>query len=307
MANRARQFWRGLLAIALLLLATPSGFYLWRASQRPRRTALQQAIAPGITYERWFQRQPRPMLMHLVSVDLRQPGLEFQVTPGEPGPDGYEVAAQTGREFLQASGADVAINGSFFQPFYTRHPLHFYPRSGDRVDAIGQAIAAGEQYSEPQAGWPVFCVAADGAVAIALATCPPESEQAIAGSPILVWEGEVIEAAATLDESPRPRSALGIDASGDRLWLLVADGRQPFYSGGATLGEVAELLRDRGAATVLGFDGGGSSTLVRATPAGPRLLNAPIHTRIPNRERPVANHLGIRSRPSTGSGAGSGN
>ncbi|NJO20781.1 MAG: hypothetical protein HC838_13100 [Spirulinaceae cyanobacterium RM2_2_10] len=64
--NLIRQRYRQIaLAIALLLLVAPVAFYLWRAAQRPRRTELQQDLAPGIRYHRWFQRQPQPMLMHL--------------------------------------------------------------------------------------------------------------------------------------------------------------------------------------------------------------------------------------------------
>lgn len=296
-ANRVRFSWRYLVAIALLLFALPPAAYAWRAAQRPPRTAWRTDLAPGITYERWFQRQPRPMLIHLVSIDLRQPGLEVIVTPGEPGSDGYEIAAQTTREFLHASGAQVAINGSFFAPFYTRHPFDFYPRSGDRVAVLGQAIADGRDYSQPELGWSMLCISPERRAAIVATQCPPEAEQALAGSPILVQNGDLVPAEIAIDPLPRPRTAVGINGAGDRLWLLVVDGRQPFYSDGATFEEVANLLRDRGATDVLGLDGGGSTTLARATPRGPALLNAPIHTRIPMRERPVANHLGLRVRP----------
>ncbi|NJO20780.1 MAG: phosphodiester glycosidase family protein [Spirulinaceae cyanobacterium RM2_2_10] len=168
------------------------------------------------------------------------------VTPGEPGPDGFEIAAQTTSAFLRSHNVQVAINGSFFQPFYSRHPGNFYPRPGDRVDAIGQAIANGRQYSPPEASWPVLCVAADGRVQIIPAQCPPQTQQALAGSPILVQDGELIAGAIAIDDILRPRTAVGVNAAGDRLWLLVIDGRQPFYSAGARFSDVAELLRDRG-------------------------------------------------------------
>ncbi len=298
---RARRPWLrgcGLRAIALLVLTLPILLAAERAARRPPRRAWQQELAPGLTYQRGFQGQPRPLVWHLVAVDLRQPGLELRVTPGAPGPDGHEIAAQTTREFVRASGARVAINGSFFQPAYTRHPWDFYPRSGDRVAVLGQAIANGRQYSPPQESWSVFCVAPEGRVAIlAVPACPPQTRQALAGSPILVQDGELVAGAIAVDPQPRPRTVVGVNAAGDRLWLLVIDGRQPFYSQGATFADVAEMLRDRGAAQVLVLDGGGSTTLVQATPGGPQVLNAPIHTRIPARERPVANHLGVWVRP----------
>jgi hypothetical protein len=52
-----------------------------------------------------------------------------------------------------------------------------------------------------------------------------------------------------------------------------------------------------GAYKALNLDGGGSTTLVVADSGGTRSLNSPIHTRIPMRQRPVANHLGFYARP----------
>jgi exopolysaccharide biosynthesis protein len=77
--------------------------------------------------------------------------------------------------------------------------------------------------------------------------------------------------------------------------LFVVDGRQPNYSEGMSLPELAQVMLDYGADTALNLDGGGSSTLVMEGNDGkPHVLNSPIHGRVPpGRERPVANHLGI--------------
>jgi exopolysaccharide biosynthesis protein len=78
----------------------------------------------------------------------------------------------------------------------------------------------------------------------------------------------------------------------------VADGRQPFYSQGATLYEMAELLIYYGAKDAMNMDGGGSSTLVMRNSLGVvQAVNSPIQTGIPGRERPVGNHLGIFALP----------
>ncbi|MBD2020680.1 phosphodiester glycosidase family protein, partial [Leptolyngbya sp. FACHB-36] len=52
-----------------------------------------------------------------------------------------------------------------------------------------------------------------------------------------------------------------------------------------------------GADKAVNLDGGGSTTIVVSSPTGPYALNAPIHTKIPLRERPVANHLGFYAAP----------
>ncbi len=94
----------------------------------------------------------------------------------------------------------------------------------------------------------------------------PESghapELAVGGSPIL-FDGEPVPG---LDDRERaPRSAAGTSTDGRRLWLLTLDGRQS-DSIGATLRELAMLLREMGVDDAANLDGGGSSTLVLRDP-----------------------------------------
>jgi exopolysaccharide biosynthesis protein len=84
-----------------------------------------------------------------------------------------------------------------------------------------------------------------------------------------------------------------VDEEGKTLWLIVVDGRQRGYSEGVTLEELASIAVELRADRALNLDGGGSSTLVIADGGGTRMLNSPIHTRVPTRQRPVANHLGV--------------
>jgi exopolysaccharide biosynthesis protein len=91
--------------------------------------------------------------------------------------------------------------------------------------------------------------------------------------------------------------AVGIDKEGKKLWLIAVDGKQPIYSEGVKMPELANIVMDLGVDTALNLDGGGSTTVVMATNNGAKVLNAPIHTKIPMRERPVANHLGFYAEP----------
>jgi exopolysaccharide biosynthesis protein len=87
---------------------------------------------------------------------------------------------------------------------------------------------------------------------------------------------------------------MGINRNGRYLYILVVDGRQPFYSEGATFADLAKLLIDQGAYMGMSLDGGGSSTMViEGENDKPEILNSPIDIYIPGRERPVGNHLGI--------------
>jgi exopolysaccharide biosynthesis protein len=83
-------------------------------------------------------------------------------------------------------------------------------------------------------------------------------ELAVGGSPIM-FDGEPVPG---LDHRERaPRSAAGTSADGRRMWLMTLDGRQS-DSVGATLRELAALLRELGMDDAVNLDGGGSSTLV---------------------------------------------
>ncbi|HEU4752525.1 MAG TPA: phosphodiester glycosidase family protein, partial [Armatimonadota bacterium] len=78
-----------------------------------------------------------------------------------------------------------------------------------------------------------------------------------------------------------PRTAVGFN--GRKLYLFVTDGRQPGYSIGMSLPEVAQVMKELGCTDALNMDGGGSSTLwVRGS-----VVNRPSD----GKERAVANGL----------------
>ena len=88
-----------------------------------------------------------------------------------------------------------------------------------------------------------------------------------------------------------------MSADGKTLWLLVLDGRQVGWSEGCTTVEMAHWFKAMGAESAVNLDGGGTTTMVMADPAGkPVVLNHPIHAGIPGQERPAGSHLGIRAR-----------
>lgn len=82
-------------------------------------------------------------------------------------------------------------------------------------------------------------------------------DQAMGGGPVLVREGANV---VDVQTDPRhPRSAVGVTATGD-VWYVVVDGRQT-VSVGASLKELAELMRGWGCVEAFNLDGGGSSAL----------------------------------------------
>ena len=126
---------------------------------------------------------------------------------------------------------------------------------------------------------------------------------AISGQLMLLAGGNLLPevSAAPGANDPQPRTAVGLDKNSRRLIIVVVDGRQPGYSEGATLVELAELLSAKGAFYAMNLDGGGSTTMaVEGRNGKSRVLNSPIDQHIPGRERAVGNHLGIYATQATG-------
>ena len=90
-----------------------------------------------------------------------------------------------------------------------------------------------------------------------------------------------------------PRTAVGIDADGRRLLILVVDGRSA-ASRGYTMVELANMMQALGAENALNLDGGGSTTMVGHTDAGQlSVLNSPSD----GTQRRVPNGLAVFSNP----------
>ncbi len=123
--------------------------------------------------------------------------------------------------------------------------------------------------------------------------------EAIGGGPRIVRDGRVsIEheaenLSASFATDRHPRTALGVDDKGETLFLVTVDGRQPGYSVGMSLAELADFMTTKMAlftkartnvAQALNLDGGGQTTMVVRN----QVVNRPSD---PTGERTVANAL----------------
>jgi hypothetical protein len=91
----------------------------------------------------------------------------------------------------------------------------------------------------------------------------PGAVDVLGGTPVLLLDGvqqvqDFYCGDAFCDR--QPRTAVGVTADGKML-LVVVDGRQPGYSVGMTLQELANLMQSLGAQNAINLDGGGSSTM----------------------------------------------
>lgn len=279
------------LSVFLLLIIVAFG-KVKEYIQRPPRQSVSEELFQGVTYKRLARSSPRPLVIHLLEIDLTIPGIDFLVTPGDDTIE-MDLRARTTTNFATEFGVQLAINGSFFEPFHAKLPWDYYPKLGDPVNINGLAMSNYRVYSEGRQDWPILCLAA-AHVQIRDADCDQKDTQALAGNHMLLKDSVVV---APEDKTLHPRTAVAINSSGTTLWLIVVDGRQPKYSEGVTLWELAEIALEVGADIALNLDGGGSSTMVMRGNSGAKVLNAPFHTNIPMRERPVGNHLGIFALP----------
>ncbi|HWQ84780.1 MAG TPA: phosphodiester glycosidase family protein, partial [Anaerolineales bacterium] len=241
----------GLILITGLFLA-----WYWLGG-RPQPSEQSQELYPGVYYSRQVRQSPRPMVIHVVQVDLREEGISLLVTPGDP-KAGLPLAARTTSEFLEEFNLQLAVNGDGFLPWRSNAPLDIYPRSGDGVDPIGLAASEGVQYSSFTDNEPVLYLGRNNRAQF---NSPGgKVYNAISGNLMLVARGKALPG---LEGEPEPRTALALDRRGRTLLIVVVDGRQPGYSEGATLNELAELVVEFGGYQGMNMDGGGSSTLVR--------------------------------------------
>ncbi len=285
--------WHGLLAAVAA----------WQAAAAP---PADRPLFDGVTYrqERRVDASADPAVIHIVTLDLTRPGLRLGVTP----PDrsrGMEYVAHTVRDDLIARHAQVAVNASYFLPFFggSLKGDDYYPHDGEPVSVSGAAIGGGRVASPVEIDQDlrvsaILCLGRRTDIR-AGQRCPAGTRDSIAAGPHLLQAGQAVplHRALMAEGGKGPRTAIGLSADRWRAWIVVVDGRQKGYSMGADSAALVALFRDLGASDAMSFDGGGSSTLAVAEGKGAVVLNRPIHTGIAGRERPVANALLVFAPP----------
>lgn len=284
--------WLGLSLLSVLVLL---GVYIVSTFGRPPALPTKYELYEGVTYRRIVRYLPHAMIAHVVIIDRREAKARFLVTPPDP-VEGGSVKARTVSQFAEEFGVQIAINGDGFFPWWSRSPVDYYPRAGDPVTPLGftasngNVYADGSQNEEPE---PTLYISRRNELTFNLE--PNRINHALSGDRMLIQGGNIIDG---LDNSIlHPRTAIGVNRNGRFVILIVVDGRQPFYSAGATYQELADLLKDFDAHFAMALDGGGSSTLAVERNGNIVILNSPIDNYIPGRERPVANHFGVFIEP----------
>lgn len=244
------------------------------------RISRWQPIFRGVELCAGSTEVPRPLQVRAVRINLREPSIDFLVTP-LVGDGTRAFGGRTTSEFLTEFKCQVALNGSIFDVFAKRR--------GDPMHVEGLSLSRGDLFSSTNK-WDALLISTNHRAWIARSPVDiAGAYNAFSGYYALLIKGKNNGGM----KDRHPRSAVGISRNGRYLILMTIDGRQPGYSEGASTGETAEWIRKLGAYNALNLDGGGSTALVFEWPDGsPALLNRPCGPPV-GLERRVANHLGV--------------
>lgn len=232
----------------------------------------------GVALHQIVRRNPRPQVIYLANIDPTASGVRFLVTPSNGDPDGakpgdpnLETTRETTLKFITDEHAQLGVNGSFFT--FVKHTLD--------TDNVSLVVSNGQVVSPASKGreW-VLNITREGHPQIRRVQPGDAAKKdsglynAIAGSGLLVRAGKNVAPTGTrFDDTHPPRTAAGVTADG-HLLLMTVDGRQPGFSEGMSLRELAAFMLAHGAVDALNLDGGGSTTMAIADPQ-PRVVNFP--------------------------------
>jgi len=278
----------------LALIATGAGFAADNGIDiLSRRPGSDAPAASPIAYWQESRKEPRPLQIHVLRVDLRSKAHEVVVLiSNDPdGEGGAEATLEKPLSLAQSQGALAAVNANAFDLFPR-------PKQGERrvwrehapTDILGWAENAARRASEPRKGLASFWLDADGRGHLADLDAPAKARTAAAGFGAVVTDGELAEHAR---EPFHPRTAVGLDREGWMMWLVVVDGRQKGHSEGMALVELATLMKELGCWNAINLDGGGSSIMLLAKEGKSlSIMNRPSD----HGTRPIPVMIGVRLR-----------
>ena len=238
---------------------------------------------------------PRPIRIHYLKVALNSGGLEVMALPGEdPDGDGPAESQLTQPTALfEKYRALAAVNANAFAGVPEETQGHANWFEGQPVDIHGLVVSRGKTVSPAESERIPFWLDTRQKPHIG----DPGDENSVMEA-VSDWFSPLLMASRIVpdpsDPALHPRTAVGFDDSGSWLLMVVVDGRQPGFSEGVTLYELAGILQSRGCSESINLDGGGSSImLVRESGRDVRTLNSPSG----KAHRPVPVMLGVRKKP----------
>jgi len=267
------------LAACLCLLATPAAAAWLGTRFSYERDTPHTEIYRGVYYRSYREPFGR---VHLVEVDLTQPGVELYMTPldREAVAAGYQYRLDYVRNAARANGLAVAINGTFFSA-----DTYLVPMVGDFARSVDSIIA---NYRLNHLHPLDYLLWFDERLTPYVETARPAPAEALRNAKWAVGGQTIVvrdrERWPRHEDPPNRQTRLGVDPERKRLWLAVVES--------ATNREAAEVLMRAGARYVMVLDGGDSSCLY----LGGRARGVAGGLQIGG-QRAVATMIGIQADP----------
>ena len=286
--KRIESCWVGFLLCLCLVVAGGHGAH---AEEAP---ALE---AYGIKHHELEREVPRINRIQALQIGLSNPKIKPAVIIG-PDPDGdgpAETALSNPLELAAMPSVLAFVNTNPWDSFPNedgKKNRNWY--AGQPVDIHGLAIANGSVRSDTAPSTASVWFDKEGRVHLGDREADRPFSEAVHGFQQIVKEGAL---AVGEGGAIHPRTAIGVDKSGTKLWLVVVDGRQRNYSEGMNLHELGSLMIELGCWNATNMDGGGSSVMGMKDSSGDlQVMNRPSDWfRGKSRVRPLPMILTIQS------------
>lgn len=229
---------------------------------------------------------------YVMQINLDAPGIGFTTTPltaGGSAGGSVETTSQTTAQFLQSTGAQVAINANTFNTCCsTTAPAN--------ETLNGLAISNGQLVSPDVAGTADLLLTANNQASMSAGGAANLSgiTNAIAGFGYVVQNGQNVSSSASgANTASDPRMLVGLSQNSQYLYLVAVDSGSS-DGNGVTGNEEANLMIDLGVYNAINLDGGGSTSMVvQGADGKPDVLENPFT----GAERYDGNNLGIYAQP----------
>lgn len=268
-------FWIGSLIPAALPAAQPV----------PKSPPVSTEHLSSIRYDFYLLEQPRPVRIHVLTVDLSEGKVEPIAVIAPQADEQPCSAVRTDPRLLAAHPSLQAfVNTNPWSPWGPSYPIN--------VRILGLAATEGKIrcFHQGVSVWTDHT----GRIFIGEPNNIHNIREGVGGFEQILKASEVL---AGPGGAIHPRTAIGVNRDGTRLYLAAADGRQPGFSEGMTLEELARFMKELGCWDVANMDGGGSTILGLIDSEGQiQILNNPSG---PVRALPVM--LTIRLKPKSNS------
>jgi hypothetical protein len=198
------------------------GIVFWYFNRPLPAPINNQNLFNGITYTREVHREPRPLIAHIVKIDLTVPELEFLVTPADYVGE-HLYRARTTSQFLDEFDLQLAINADFFLPWRDNGLFDYYPHVGDGVDTRGLTVSRGEivtqGYAVPDEYATIYISSANE---VSFERPSAEPFNAVSGIRVLQNGNALIQDTDNYLTALHPRTAVALDQTGNTLRSMVA-------------------------------------------------------------------------------------